>query len=204
MARMELSTVLAPVCTALAVSFAWPQVFKIYRQNTVEGLSAKGTLHGLSGCLLWTLYGAAQGLLPILISNGAVGTAMLMIAAAQIRHRTLRLSHLLALLCAVALVGFAALVLSTTLVGWMAIVVGVTSILPQVVHVSRTVDLSGISLPMYAMILLSGVLWSLYGALIGDWLIVITNAFILPCALYIAFKSWRAQSAQSVSVACSA
>lgn len=191
---MELTAVLAPVCTTLAVSFAWPQVFKIYRQNTVEGLSSKGTLHGLSGCLLWTMYGAAQGLVPILVSNGAVGTAMLMIAAAQIRHRTLRVSHLLALLCGVTLIGLGALALSTTLVGWMAIVIGVTSILPQVMHVSRTADLSAISLPMYGLIVLSGILWSLYGALIGDWLIVITNAFILPCALYIALKSWRAQA----------
>jgi MtN3 and saliva related transmembrane protein len=190
---MQLTAVLAPVCTALTVSFVWPQVYRVYRLRTVEGLAPNGTMHGLCACTLWTMYGAARGIAPLILSNGAVGMAMLMIAAAQIRHRVLAITRLLTVLVVVGVVGAVALAISPVLAGWLAIVVGVTSIIPQTIHVSRSTELAGVSLSMYSLVLLSGVLWSLYGILIGDWLVVITNALIFPCALYVTTKAWRAQ-----------
>ena len=72
---------------------------------------------------------------------------------------------------------------------------GVTSILPQAIYAARAADLSGVSLPMYALVLLTCVLWSAYALLIVDWLILITNALIAPCALFVATKAWRARYA---------
>jgi len=33
-------------CTALSVAFVWPQVARVYRQHTVDGIAPNGTLHG--------------------------------------------------------------------------------------------------------------------------------------------------------------
>ena len=192
---VDLTSVLGPICTALSVSFVWPQVIRVYRLNTVEGLAPNGTLQGLAASAIWTMYAAAQGVGPLVVSNVVIGIAMSMIAAAQIRHRTLRVSKLLAVCACIVVIGGGALVISTTLAGWIAIVMGVTSILPQAVYAARASDLSGVSLPMYALVLLATILWSVYALLIGDWLIVITNILIAPCALFVATKAWRFQYA---------
>jgi MtN3 and saliva related transmembrane protein len=190
---MDLTSVLGPICTALSVSFVWPQVIRIYRLDTVEGLAPNGTLQGLAASALWTMYAVARGVGPLIVSNVVIGVALLMIAAAQIRHRALRVTKLLAVAVAIAVIGGGTLAFSTTLVGWIAIVVGVTSILPQALYAARANDLSGVSLPMYALVLITAVLWSVYALLIGDWLIIITNILIAPCALFVATKAWKFQ-----------
>lgn len=192
---MHVTAVLGPICTALSISFVWPQVVRVYRLNTVEGLAPNGTLQGLAACALWAMYGAARGVGPLVVSNSVIGVAMMMIAAAQIRHGALAMGKLLVAVAAIAVVGGGALAISTTLAGWIAIVIGVTSILPQTIHVSRTADLSGVSLPMYALVVLTSILWSAYALLIHDWLVIITNVLIAPCALFVALKAWRAQYA---------
>jgi len=192
---MDVVAVLGPICTALSVSLVWPQVIRVYRLNTVEGLAPNGTLHGLSACTLWTMYGVARGVGPLIVSNGAIGVAMLMIAAAQIRHRRLGIGKLLAVATGILVLGTAALAVSTSLAGWTAIVVGVTSILPQTVHAAKAADLSAVSLPMYGLLLLNAALWSVYGLLIGDHLIIVTNILIAPCALFVAMKAWRSRAA---------
>jgi uncharacterized protein with PQ loop repeat len=192
---VDFTAVLGAVCTGLSVSFVWPQVLRVYRLRTVEGLSPLGTLHGLAASTLWTMYGLGQGVAPLVISNGVIGVAMLMIAAAQVRHRVLPLSRLIGALVLVGAVGGAAMAVSVTLAGALASVVGITSILPQTIHVSRVAVLSGVSMPMYALITLSTILWAVYGILIGDWVLVTTNVLISPCALFVAMKAWRFQYA---------
>jgi MtN3 and saliva related transmembrane protein len=190
---IDLTAVLGPICTALSVSFVWPQVIRVYRLDTVEGLAPNGTLQGLAASALWAMYAIARGVGPLVVSNVVIGVALLMIAVAQIRHRALAVRKLCAVAVAITVIGGGALELSTTLAGWIAIVVGVTSILPQALYAARANDLSGVSLPMYALVLISCVLWSVYALLIGDWLIIITNMLIAPCALFVASKAWRFQ-----------
>jgi uncharacterized protein with PQ loop repeat len=190
---MQLSDVLAPVCTALSVGLIWPQVWRVYRLRTVEGLAPIGTLHGLTACTLWTMYGVARSVAPLIVSNGAIGAAMLLLAAAQIRHRALRVRDVAAVLAVTVSVGTAALAVSTTLGGTLAVVVGVTSIVPQTIHAARVADLSAISLPTYGLICASGFLWGTYGALIGDGVVIVTNVLILPCAMFIAVMAWRSR-----------
>jgi len=191
---VDFTAVLGAVCTVLSVSFVWPQVLRVYRLNTVEGLSPTGTLHGLAACSLWTMYGVASGVLPLVVSNGAIGVAMFTIGVAQVRHHVLSAGRLALALAVILTVGFTAVTISTNLAGVLAIIVGVTSILPQTLYVARVASLSGVSLPMYALVTLSTMLWALYGILIGDYLLVLTNALITPCAFFVALKAWRFQS----------
>ncbi|MGE0878956.1 MAG: PQ-loop domain-containing transporter [Acidimicrobiia bacterium] len=190
---MDAAGVLGPICTALSVGFVWPQVIRIYRLDSVEGLSPYGTMQGLTGCALWTAYGINKGIGPIIISNGAIGAAMVMIAAAQVRHKALSVRRLAVLALVVGAVIAVTLSISVTLEGSIAIVVGVTSMIPQALYVTRTEDLSALSLPMYGLVLLSVLLWTAYALVLGDTQIIITNALIAPFAFFVALKTFRYQ-----------
>ena len=62
---MALETLVAAVCLALSVAFVWPQVVRVYRLGTVEGLSPRGTLHGIAGNCTWLVYGFLRGNVPL-------------------------------------------------------------------------------------------------------------------------------------------
>lgn len=191
---MTLTAVLAPICTGIAMILIWPQVLRVRRLDSVEGIAVVGTLHGLTGCTLWTTYGIARGIVPVIAANAAIGAAVLLIGLAQVRHGVMRRSLLLGWLAFVGLVSVITVVADSALTGWLAAVVAITSIIPQAVHAARATDLSAVSRPTYVLICASTVLWSVYGMLIGDPMVVVSNLLILPCAAYIALRATRAQA----------
>ena len=186
---MDLAVVLGLWCTALSVSFIWPQVIHVYRHHTVEGLSPTGTLHGASGSVLWCLYGIARGNGPLIISNGLIVLAMGLIAAAQVRHRVLALRTLVLAAVGAVTLAAVALAISPALLGWTAIVVGATSILPQTWHTLRAPDLSGVSTSTYGLLILTACSWALYGIVIGDPLVTLPNLIVIPAAIVIEVKA---------------
>ncbi|MGE3327028.1 MAG: PQ-loop domain-containing transporter [Acidimicrobiia bacterium] len=93
------------------------------------------------------------------------------------------------------------LVISSTLTGWLAIVVGMTSIIPQTRYVVTATSLAGVSVPMYALVVSSSVMWVAYGLVIGDPLVLMPHSVILPCGIYITSKVWRGQRAERSLVA---
>ena len=190
---MHLTPLLGALCTVLSLGFIWPQVIRVYRLRSVEGIAGRGTLHGLAGSSLWTAYGLAKANPPLIISNATIMLATVLIGIAQIRHRVLRGWQPFATIAAFMAAAFAMTAVSPALTGWVAIVVGATSILPQTFHVLRAPDLSGISLTMYAMLIGTAVSWGLYGVLLGDLLVSAPNAIVIPCALVVAAKTWRFQ-----------
>ena len=155
-------------CTALSVAFVWPQVARVYRQHTVEGIAPKGTLHGGVASTLWMLYGLALGDPAISVANAAVVLAMSLIAIAADPPRRAAARVAVATAVGVAVVGGVGLAVSPSLVGWLAIVVGATSVLPQTVHVLRAPSLHGVSVPTYALLCVTTLSWASYGVGIGD------------------------------------
>ena len=190
---MDWLTLLGLWCTALSVAFIWPQVVRVYRQHTVEGIAPKGTLHGATASAFWMLYGLAVGDAAITLANVAVVLAMALIAFQQVRHGTLpaRTGILTAVL--VAVVGVGATLLSPTAIGWLAIVAGATSVLPQTVHVLRSETLNGVSITTYLLLCLTAFSWAAYGVFVGDPLVIITNVLVLPCAAVVAARAWLSQ-----------
>jgi MtN3 and saliva related transmembrane protein len=63
--------------------------------------------------------------------------------------------------------------------GFVASVFTSSSFVPQVWRTWRTRDVSGISLPSYAIITCGLVLWLLYGVLRGDLPIIVANAIMV-------------------------
>jgi len=188
-------------CTALSVAFVWPQVGRVFRQRTVEGIAPAGTLHGAAASALWMLYGLARGDAAVSVANAAVLLAMALIVSQQVRYRTLRARTAVAVAIVVAVVGLAGGVVSTALVGWLAILVGATSVLPQTFHVLRASALDGVSVPMYGLLCLTTLSWAAYGFVVGDALVVVTNLLVFPCAALVVTRTWVAQRAATLVVA---
>lgn len=68
-----------------------------------------------------------------------------------------------------------------TLVGMAATAASVTSFAPQAWKIIRTRDTRSISAGTYALTVAGFALWLLYGALLGQWPLIATNA--VCCAL---------------------
>ncbi len=73
------------------------------------------------------------------------------------------------------------------LLGTLAATLTTLSFLPQALHTLRTRDVSGISLAMYSAFTLGVALWLAYGVMLGEWPIIIANAFTLALASIILF-----------------
>jgi len=73
----------------------------------------------------------------------------------------------------------------TELFGYLAAFLTTSAFLPQAVKSWRTRDLTGISLPMYALFTLGVALWLFYGMAIKSYPVVIANAITLLLSMII-------------------
>ncbi|MFO1271794.1 MAG: SemiSWEET transporter [Rubrivivax sp.] len=69
--------------------------------------------------------------------------------------------------------------------GYVAATLTTGSFLPQAWLTLRTRDVSGISLGMYSAFTLGVALWLAYGIALGEWPIIIANAFTVTLAAII-------------------
>ncbi len=75
--------------------------------------------------------------------------------------------------------------MKTEIIGYVAALLTTIAFLPQALHSWQTRDLSGISLPMYAMFTAGVALWFVYGWMIDSWPVICANAitFILAAVV---------------------
>ncbi len=73
----------------------------------------------------------------------------------------------------------------SNLIGASAALLTTIAFLPQAYKSYITRDLSGISLPMYSILTLGVALWLVYGVLIGDWPLMVSNAITLCSSIVI-------------------
>jgi MtN3 and saliva related transmembrane protein len=74
---------------------------------------------------------------------------------------------------------------NSSLVGAIAAVLTTIAFIPQAYHSYKTRDLSGVSFSMYSVFTVGVALWLLYGLLLGDWPLIISNAITLALSLLI-------------------
>lgn len=197
---MTFSSILGAVCTVLGLSFIWPQVFRVFR-NGVEGISPRGQLQGMSGGTLWTVYGFAKMNPPLIAANLICLILATVIASVMVRHRKMPAWHLIATLGTFFAFGTAMCFITPAITAWFAIVIGATSILPQTWYALRYADLSGLSIPMYSLLVINCSAWLLYGFVIGDILVSAPNFLVTPCAAIIGMKAWGFQRAAAAKAA---
>lgn len=174
--------------------FIWPQVFRVYRNDTVEGLAPLGALQGMSGSILWSTYGLSQSDIPLFGSNLLVAVAIGLLSMAMVRHGVVKRTTVFGLVAIVIGIGFVTAAVSTIVLGMLAFVVGALSVLPQTLKVLRDPDLQGVSVSSNALLFATASTWLCYGLAIGDALVTMPNLLVIPCSAIIVAKARAAQS----------
>lgn len=197
---MTFSSILGVACTVLGLSLVWPQVFRVFRVG-VEGISPRGQLHAMSGGTLWSVYGLAKLNPPLIAANLVCLALGTVIAAKMVRHGKMPAWHVTGVVGGFAVFGTLTSLVNPAITGWFAIVIGATSIIPQTWYALRYANLSGLSVPMYGLLVLNCSIWLLYGFVIGDLLVSMPNFIVAPCAAVIVVKAWRFQRNQAQTTA---
>ena len=83
----------------------------------------------------------------------------------------------------------------SNLIGYPAALLTTIAFVPQAWKSWRTRDLSGISLPMYALFTIGVALWMVYGVVIGSIPVIVANAItLLLAAVILLLKVMEARS----------
>ena len=188
------TNLLGLVASVLSMLFIWPQVFRVYRNDTVEGLAPLGALQGMSGSILWSTYGLSQSDIPLFGSNLLVAVAIGLLSMAMVRHGVVKRTTVFGLVAIVIGIGFVTAAVSTIMLGMLAFVVGALSVLPQTFKVLRDPDLQGVSVSSNALLFATASTWLCYGLAIGDALVTMPNLLVIPCSAIIVAKARAAQS----------
>ena len=73
----------------------------------------------------------------------------------------------------------------TTFVGALAALCSTTSFAPQAWKIVKTRDTSSISLRMYVVTVVGFALWFVYGLMLGEWPLIVTNSICLMLSGFI-------------------
>ena len=186
---MEFRDVLATWCISLSVIFMWPQVVRVIRKKTVEGISVIGTMHSMSGALLWSMYGLVAGVPSIAAANILTFFAVCFISKVQISERIVSWKLVVSVQLTIALLGVFASLIAESFIGYVAIAIGGTAVIPQTIRSARTSHQVGLSALTAAMIAVMSTSWAIYGAIVEDAFIIAPNFLIVPCALFISYRA---------------
>ena len=163
---------LAVWCTALSLSFIWPQVWRTVRHDSTQGLSPFAAVYGFVGSGLWFAYGLSAGNTAIWFSNASFMVAQSIIIAVMRRHgRVPR----------VILVRFAALF----------VVVSATSLVPQTLHVARAENMHAISLVSWMFTIISASSWMVFGWVLDDPVMSVVNYITIPMMIFVLVRATR-------------
>lgn len=173
--------------------FIWPQVFRVYRNDTVEGLAPLGALQGMSGSILWSIYGLSQSDMPLFGSNLLLSIAIALLGVAMMRHGVLSMETLLGVIVGVLGMGLVATAISTSVVGILAFAIGASSVLPQTLKVLGDPDLDGVSVSSNSLLFVTSSAWLTYGLAISDTLVWLPNLLVIPCSALIVAKARASQ-----------
>ncbi len=189
---MSAGDAVSVVAVALTVVFAWPQVFRVLRHG-IDGVSTGAITLSMVGAATWLGYGAARGLVPVIIANFGVMTGQLVVTFELTRHRALSAQRAtLAVGAAVALFGLCQVPALTDSIVVVAGLVAITSVLTQLIEVVREPHrLEGLSAGTYALLTCVSACWIAYGFIEDDGFIVVANLCVLPMAAYIARAASR-------------
>jgi MtN3 and saliva related transmembrane protein len=74
-----------------------------------------------------------------------------------------------------------------TVIGFLATVVTIVILWPQIYRIYKLKHTKDLSLPTYVLLATAGLLWVIYGVIIKDLAIIITNTLTLTASLIVVF-----------------
>ena len=77
------------------------------------------------------------------------------------------------------------------ILGYLAGAVTALTFLPQVLKTAKDRSAKDISLLMFVIAAVNEVMWIVYGALLNNWVIILTNSIVLAMSLTMIFLKFR-------------
>lgn len=170
------------------MAFVWPQVFRIYRRRSVEGLSATTVLIGLINPVFWTVFGYSTGRTLAVFANGNVGCAFILIALRMVRMKALNPTIAVSMFVTTVAYCIVMNYVSPYVVGVTGLLVSTPMFLPQLWKAIRTRELYGVSVWSNLLFSVQCGFWVVYGIEVEEWLYIYPNAILLPCGVIIAWR----------------
>jgi uncharacterized protein with PQ loop repeat len=203
---IELAVVIAANVLGAAMSF--PQVARLWRTRSVDGVSAGWAVMSIVNNAWWTAYSIASknwALLPV-SSLSFVGYSAVLVALVRFHPDRRALMSVASGSLAVGVAAIPAAALVTR--DWLAVgvVLGVlygAQLMPAVVTVYRSDDVTGVSAPTWVMAMVEAALWLAYGLATSERAIVVFSvAGLIPATAVLAAVArawWQAQAATVVA-----
>jgi len=182
---------LAVWCTALSLSFIWPQVWRTVRHDSTQGLSPFAAVYGFVGSGLWFAYGLSAGNTAIWFSNASFMVAQSIIIAVMRRHGRVPRVILVRFAALFVVILATLLPLPATAFGWTATVVSATSLVPQTLHVARAENMNAISLVSWMFTIISASSWMVFGWVLDDPVMSVVNYITIPMMIFVLVRATR-------------
>lgn len=190
---MTLESISGLIATACGMAFIWPQVVRIYRRRSVEGLSATTVLIGLVNPVLWTAFGYATGRSLAVFANTNVGIAFILIAVRMAQMKAVNPFVAAAMFVSTVVYCLVMNQISPYVVGVTGLVVSTPMFVPQLWKAIRTRHLYGVSVWSNLLFSVQCCFWVVYGIEVEEWLYIYPNAILLPCGVIIAWRVIRSR-----------
>lgn len=190
---MTLESISGLIATACGMAFIWPQVFRIYRRRSVEGLSATTVLIGLVNPVLWTAFGYSTGRPLAVFANTNVGIAFILIAVRMAQMKAVNAFVAAAMFVSTVAYCLVMNQISPYVVGVTGLVVSTPMFVPQLWKAIRTRHLYGVSVWSNLLFSVQCCFWVVYGVEVEEWLYIYPNAILLPCGVIIAWRVIRSR-----------
>lgn len=193
--------VLTALAACLALSQPVPQIVRLVRTRSVEGVSGPTTWLGLAINAGWMAFGIARGLLPVAVLSLAYVVGYAAIAVLLVRGGN-RSGVGTALAAAAAMVGTTAALGWTVLGTALALTVGVQFV-PQVLLAWRGTDLTALAAGTYVVCGLDGIVWGGYGVLRAEMPLVLYGLVMSSVAVLVLVpkRRWTARAAAEARAA---
>jgi uncharacterized protein with PQ loop repeat len=189
------SGVVGTIGSMLGVAFIWPQVYRVYSKQSVEGVSGTSQLIGLTGTLMWLTYGITTDRLPMIVSNANIEVAIIALMVMLVRKKSLPLWQPVLAFAASAVFCAVFAFVSSAVIGVTGVIIGTPAIIPQVWRAIRTKHLFGVSVSTNVLLAAMGTSWFLYGLAIDDPVVSYPNLVLIPSASFVAWRAWSSHRA---------
>lgn len=193
--------VLTALAACLALSQPVPQIVRLVRTRSVQGVSGPTTWLGLTINAGWVAFGVARGLVPVAVLSLAyvVGYATIAGLLVQRGNRSG---------VATAVVSTAAIAATAAAFGWtvlgtaLALTVAVQFV-PQVALAWRGSDLTALAGGTYVVCGLDGIVWGGYGVLRDELPLVLYGLVMASVAVLVLVpkRRWTAKAAADAAAA---
>jgi uncharacterized protein with PQ loop repeat len=189
------SGVVGTIGSMLGVAFIWPQVYRVYSKQSVEGVSGTSQLIGLTGTLMWLTYGITTDRLPMIVSNANIEVAIIALMVMLVRKKSLPLWQPVLAFAASAVFCAVFAFVSSAVIGVTGVIIGTPAIIPQVWRAIRTKHLFGVSVSTNVLLAAMGTSWFLYGLAIDDPVVSYPHIVLIPSASFVAWRAWSSHRA---------